>query len=368
MTKKILVLALLMTPLAYADDRAFEGAGSNATIAIGVQGVNGMKPVTVAGTVSTTGPSTVVQPTASLLNAQVVGSSSAGASLTGINPLLMGMQGTDGKLRIPRLGFGNVIALLTDGGVADGLALANVLTMADYVGNEAVPATANMVYDPAGNNWKYQRGNASGAFSQGQAADGVAVAGNPIRMAIKDGSGNTQDVVGNTEGVPSALSAITFADNQSNNGGMFLDATGGRVLAGVAGFGFNGTGWDRFSSNQDITLLTSAARTTTTSASPPTNNFNARGVWVVLNITVVPGADTVTLKIEARDTVSGLYVTLLTGAAQVGTGTTEYSLYPGVTETANVDVSRPLPRNWRITVTHSAATSFTYSVGASLVN
>lgn len=45
--------------------------------------------------------------------------------------------------------------------------------------------------------------NAGGADSwpvQGQAADGAAVAGAPVRVAGKDGSGNTQDVVTDTDG------------------------------------------------------------------------------------------------------------------------------------------------------------------------
>ena len=71
--------------------------------------------------------------------------------------------------------------------------------------------------------------------------------------------------------------------------------------------------------------------------------------------------------IEGYDEVSGQWVTLLTGAAITGTGTTTLTLYPGVTVSANVAVSDVLPRTWRVTMTAADADSLTYSVGANLI-
>lgn len=88
-----------------------------------------------------------------------------------------------------------------------------------------------------------------------------------------------------------------------------------------------------------------------------------KGCTVVFNVTAVPGVDTVTLTIEGKDPVSGVYFTLLTAAARVATGTDVLTVYPGVTETANVDFSGILPDTYRVRVIHSAGTNFTYSIG-----
>lgn len=87
-----------------------------------------------------------------------------------------------------------------------------------------------------------------------------------------------------------------------------------------------------------------------------------KGCHVYLNVTAVPGVDTVQLLIEAKDPASGVYETVIAGAARVATGQDAFTVYPGVTETANVDISDPLPDVYRIRVVHSAASNFTYSV------
>ncbi len=163
-------------------------------------------------------------------------------------------------------------------------------------------------------------------------------------------------VVGNAGKVIEADSNLTDSDQL------------GRQI-GVASALFNGSTWDRFRNNVEATLLASAARTGTTSSADETN-FNAKGVLVFFDITAVPGLDTVTLSIEAKDPVSGKYFTLLDGGAQSAVGQFLYAVYPGVADTeAKFDAfeEMPLPRTWRITVTHSGTGSFTYSVGASYI-
>lgn len=110
------------------------------------------------------------------------------------------------------------------------------------------------------------------------------------------------------------------------------------------------------------TLYTSAARTATSNGQDMANDAY-RGVMVVLDITVAPGVDTVTLTIQGKDPVSGKYYTLLAGAAESATGTKVYRVYPSLPATANVSANDLVPQTWRVTVTHSAGTSFTYSVG-----
>lgn len=115
--------------------------------------------------------------------------------------------------------------------------------------------------------------------------------------------------------------------------------------------------------NANATVLASAARTATTTSDTFTN-LHSRRAHIIIDVTVAPGVDTVTPKIEGYDAVSGKYYTLLTGAAISSTGTTVLKIGPGLAASANVSAADFLPLKWRVTMTHSAGTSFTYSVAA----
>lgn len=155
--------------------------------------------------------------------------------------------------------------------------------------------------------------------------------------------------------------AVAGADGASN------------ALEGLIGMArgvlFNGTTWDRQRNNQEVTLLASAARTASTASSAQTN-YNARGIVAFFNIAVVPGGDTVTLRVRGKDPIAGTARDLLVGSALSSTGSTTYIVYPGVGAAAN-GVSAVngfvLPRTWDLAITHSGAGSFTYSVGASYI-
>jgi len=224
--------------------------------------------------------------------------------------------------------------------------------------------------------------------STGDNADAVAVAtlGELLTLARNTGfNGSTWDrlrtLVSNADAQTAAVTGLqgVVARLTGYNGTTFdrLVSTGDNADAvAVATLGelltlarnslFNGAAWDRARGNTEATVLASAARTTTTNSADQTN-YNARGVHVLLNVTAVPGVDTVTLSIQGKDPVSAVYYTLLTGLAVVGTGVNVYKVFPGITAVANGAASDVLPRTWRVAVTHSAATSFTYSVGAALV-
>lgn len=136
-------------------------------------------------------------------------------------------------------------------------------------------------------------------------------------------------------------------------------------LVGATGLRYNGSTWDRERGNQNVTLLASASRTTTqTGADTP--NYNARGIHVVLDMTVV-GTGSVTLTIQGKDEVSGKYYTILAGAAVTTNSTNVYKVYPGLPATANVSANDALPRTFRILVTADNANAATYSVGYSLI-
>ncbi len=116
---------------------------------------------------------------------------------------------------------------------------------------------------------------------------------------------------------------------------------------------------------RNIVALPSAVRTATTVSQDFRNDNDARGIAVFLDLTAVPGTDTVTVTLQGKDPASGKYYTLLAGAAQVGVATVRMVLYPGIPAVANLAANDALPAVWRVSVAHSAASSFTYSVGVS---
>lgn len=155
------------------------------------------------------------------------------------------------------------------------------------------------------------------------------------------------------------------ADASTNAMGLATDQAGAARPMGVAPLLWSGTAWERTRPNIDATLLASAARTTTQTGSDITA-YNARGIHVVLDMTVV-GTGSVTLTIEGKDSVSGKYYTLLAGAAVTTNSTNVYKIYPGLTAAANAAANDHLPRTFRINVTANNANSASYSVGYSLL-
>ena len=114
-----------------------------------------------------------------------------------------------------------------------------------------------------------------------------------------------------------------------------------------------------FNSNQ--VALPVAVRTATT-ASVDFLNLGWRGGHIIMNVTAVPGADSITLSIQGKDPISGNYYAILTGLGETTTGTKVYKVYPAIGAVANAAANDILPEIWRINVVHSAGTSFTYSV------
>jgi hypothetical protein len=101
---------------------------------------------------------------------------------------------------------------------------------------------------------------------------------------------------------------------------------------------------------------------TTTQTQNDQTNYSARGVRVVLNVNNA-GTGSITLEIDAKDSVSGVYIALLTGVAVTANGTYVYEIYPGLTPVANQVVSDVLSSTWRVKVTANNANAMTYSVG-----
>ena len=125
--------------------------------------------------------------------------------------------------------------------------------------------------------------------------------------------------------------------------------------------------------NAEATLLASAARTATAATVLQTNNVN-RGLVLFLDVTVGVAAETLTPQVQMSDPVTGKFtnITAFPATAAAFTGSKTYVVYPGAVETtalADHEVAGiPLPTRYRVNITHSGAGSWTYSLGAALIN
>lgn len=117
--------------------------------------------------------------------------------------------------------------------------------------------------------------------------------------------------------------------------------------------------------NEDIEVLASAVRSATVDA--PFVNKNFRGAKIVIDVTAVTGAASITVKVQGKDSVSGKTFDILTSAAITAHGTYILTIHPGVSEVANEKVSDILPRNVNINIAHANQDDITYSVAALMV-
>lgn len=123
----------------------------------------------------------------------------------------------------------------------------------------------------------------------------------------------------------------------------------------------------------ESTLLSSAARTSSTNSTDQVNNIS-KSICLFLNVTAQPGGgETLSLKIQGKDPVSGSYIDIADAGVlfTAATGLKMLVVTPGVLAAdfvaGAVGKSALVPRTWRAVVTHSAAGSWTYSVGQALM-
>ena len=296
------------------------------------------------------------------------GQAADGAAVAG-NPIrIAGSDGSNTQNILTDLG--GRLALVTIVVGADGASNNQIGKFSDF-GGSGTGFAAAFPFLFNGTTWDRARGDTAGAQVQGPAADGAAVAGNPVRMAGKDSSGNTQDFAVSTSGIL-AQRVFTGADAFSNSDiGVWEGAVGTDLLSASGPWLFNGTTWDRQRNNEEITVLASAARTAQTDSSDLTN-FNAQGILLTVDISLDPSTASITPNIQSKDPVSGNYSTIWTAAAALtGTGTTTYLVYPGVLAAdfnGTEAVSIALPRTWRFRMTVADAESMTWSAGSSYNN
>jgi len=138
----------------------------------------------------------------------------------------------------------------------------------------------------------------------------------------------------------------------------------GLITQGAARL-FNGTSFDRARNNAEITALASAARSSTTTSADLTNH-NARGLFLLFDVTAAPGGgETVTFNVQYK--LGDGYATAFTdGTPRAVTGKFFYGMYPSALATTayHGQNNAVIPRTWRVNIGHSAGGEWTYSVSA----
>jgi hypothetical protein len=147
-----------------------------------------------------------------------------------------------------------------------------------------------------------------------------------------------------------------------------IDAETHLSIPAHAPYIYNGATFDRQRGNTEGTLLASAARTTTVSTAVQTN-YNGRGAHLILDITTA-GTGNLILILVGQYPPVGVTRVVASSTTITTTGRTMIELYPGIgaaTSEANFRISGALPRTWWAGVNHSDASSWTYSLGYSLI-
>ena len=193
-------------------------------------------------------------------------------------------------------------------------------------------------------------------FPATQAVNQTQVAGTGINTAnnqVSAGAGS--QVVG--MGLSNGGSSLNLWEAVNAAG----SPNGGSQMGAVSLFTFNGTNYDAQRGNLDNITLINASAVSATQTSADQLNVNARGVKITLNVTTI-GTGSLVTTIQVKDPVSGVYTTVLTSAAVTTNTSATYTVYPGITATANVSASDILTRTWRVSV--AGANVSTFTVGA----
>lgn len=121
-----------------------------------------------------------------------------------------------------------------------------------------------------------------------------------------------------------------------------------------------------------IETVISSTTKTATDQSTTKYNYGKKGARFFINVTAASGTDeTMVVKIQAKDHIGNwIDVPGATTGDITATGQTMLTLYPGMAETANSEVSVPLPREYRFvyTISGTDTPTFTFSIGVSYLD
>jgi len=118
--------------------------------------------------------------------------------------------------------------------------------------------------------------------------------------------------------------------------------------------------------SRETTVLASAARTATPAA-VVLNTGYAVGLHLVVDVTAIVTAPSITVTLEQQDATSGKWYPLLISAAITTVSTVVMKVYPGLVAAAGLAANDVLTEAVRVTVTHGNGNSITYSVAAHLI-
>jgi len=127
--------------------------------------------------------------------------------------------------------------------------------------------------------------------------------------------------------------------------------------------------WAADTTNKNGTIFASEARAENAAyTSDPIHNYGAKGVRLFISNGTI-GSTTLTVKIQVQNPASGSWVDLpgaVTAALTTDNDLSTLTVYPGIAETANVEVSTHLGPVWRVVATLSDGdtTPVTFGVGA----
>lgn len=118
----------------------------------------------------------------------------------------------------------------------------------------------------------------------------------------------------------------------------------------------------------DLTVATLAAVNASGNSGDLVNPAGANLV-LVANITAITGTSpTITFTIQGKDAASGVYRTILTGAAITAVGTQTLKVSPHLTAAANVVAQDLLPATWRVSWAIGGTTpSVSGTIGAAII-
>ena len=119
-----------------------------------------------------------------------------------------------------------------------------------------------------------------------------------------------------------------------------------------------------FPLHSDFQVYASAARTGTPTATVYDNPAHL-GVVALIHCTASAATPSVVFTIQGE--LGGVYYDILASAAVTGAVDIVMRVYPGLVAVANLAISHPLPRRWRILATHADADSITYNVESCLI-
>lgn len=146
------------------------------------------------------------------------------------------------------------------------------------------------------------------------------------------------------------------------------DLTAGANILSVGDFAYNGSSWDKLRNNVEGSLLASQARTAAATG-PTMKNYNGKGVVIWLNVTAVSGTGGITPYLYGVDPVSGGAYYFAQGGTITATGLYPLVFYPGASGGHQYYLAAlPLPKTWFVYVGVADASSYTYSIGYSLIN